>query len=238
MKQQKVKSLGVELSISVPATADEFDKLAKREGACVDEANSNVLYRSFLTESRGAMIEGFFAENEDGSQGACLFEGYANRFGAVRKRKQKDSGKKKKDGSPILTWDEGEEDYLEYIRAEKNVSDSEFAADCTTLAALIAFDPAKTVSVTKPKALAAEYLENGKKLFAARKFEEFNKRLVKHQVLFQGKPAEYIPVVPLEGETQEVVDKKNVEQLGWLAKAFLDKAAADAKAKAAQGLGV
>lgn len=49
--------LGFKLSVSVPSDTEEFDKLAGKPGAALDEANNNVLYRGWNAEFRQTFLE-------------------------------------------------------------------------------------------------------------------------------------------------------------------------------------
>lgn len=64
MKQTEVYSLGQTFNVSVPESESEFDQLAKKQGACVDSANSNVIYRSYLPDWRPAFVEYLESESE------------------------------------------------------------------------------------------------------------------------------------------------------------------------------
>lgn len=57
MAQRINTCLGFKLPVSVPDNADEFDKLAGKVGAALDEAIANVLYRSWNAEFRQAFLE-------------------------------------------------------------------------------------------------------------------------------------------------------------------------------------
>lgn len=52
MKSEKNKCVGVAYSVNVPETAEEYDKLAGKQGACVESANKNVVYRSTNAQFR------------------------------------------------------------------------------------------------------------------------------------------------------------------------------------------
>lgn len=57
MQQVNQKTLGVNVVISgVPSTASEFDEMAGEVGACVNVANDNIVYRSWLAKFRAAFV--------------------------------------------------------------------------------------------------------------------------------------------------------------------------------------
>jgi len=52
-----VSSLGFDLLYTVPATVADYDLLAKKEGAALESANLNVIYRSVFAKFRNAFLE-------------------------------------------------------------------------------------------------------------------------------------------------------------------------------------
>jgi len=49
-------SLGLEVNVPVPETVAEFDQLAGKEGACLENATNNVVYRSILAQFRRLLV--------------------------------------------------------------------------------------------------------------------------------------------------------------------------------------
>lgn len=140
MTGQEIKSLGFDLSFQVPANVSEFDALAKRDGSCLSEAISNVMYRSVLAEFRSTFCEKLEALTEN-------------------PRKTRISGKTKT-GEDIEVYDETEADYLKRVAAEKGVETISFSALALEVAASIVFDPSATErKASGPKKIAKSYME-------------------------------------------------------------------------------
>jgi hypothetical protein len=92
MKSQFFKTFGLEFPVEVPETVDEFDKLAGRSGAALDEAIMGVIYRGHLNRIRPAFLK--LVEDESGvprevigsdEKGKDLLEKDANYFNRVTK---------------------------------------------------------------------------------------------------------------------------------------------------------
>lgn len=101
-----IAGTALNLPVLVPESVEEFDLLAKKPGAALDEAIANVIYRGFLAEFRGE----FVSDLED-----VLIKEFPEH--AELKRKTIKTGKTKKlaDGTEeeVLKYDEAE---LEYVR--------------------------------------------------------------------------------------------------------------------------
>ena len=65
MKTIQNTSCGFTFPVSVPESADEFDRLAGRPGACLDEAISNVTYRGVNHDFRKEMCDALETQLED-----------------------------------------------------------------------------------------------------------------------------------------------------------------------------
>lgn len=58
MKSVTQKSIGFTIKVNgVPETAEEFDQLAKKEGACVEAATNHIMMHSHLGKFRSALAE-------------------------------------------------------------------------------------------------------------------------------------------------------------------------------------
>ena len=83
MVSKQVNTLGFELNVNVPDTIAEYDNLAKKQGAALESAVLNVLYRSVFAKFRQQFAEavenntgierlteptGKKVKNEDGSE--------------------------------------------------------------------------------------------------------------------------------------------------------------------------
>lgn len=73
MKTLQNNTLGIVCLIAVPSTAEEFDKLAGRTGACLDEATMNVVYRVWNHKFRAALVKAL--EEKTGIERAYTEEG-------------------------------------------------------------------------------------------------------------------------------------------------------------------
>lgn len=138
MKSTEIKSLGFVLNVQTPSSADEFDQLAKRVGACLDEAVNNVLYRSYLAEFRDEFCDAL-----------------AKQTGI--ERKEKITGKTKA-GNDIVVYAETEVEFVERVAAEKGVEVASFAGLASEVAAKITFDPSATERKAGAKKVAKTYL--------------------------------------------------------------------------------
>lgn len=107
--ETEVDSVGLKLKIKVPATVADYDLLAGKDGACLESANSNEIYRSILNESRARTAE--LAEKLSG---------------IARKTKP---GKTKKDGSVgDEEYDESEGKYIQRVLAQLGRPDDTIGA--------------------------------------------------------------------------------------------------------------
>jgi hypothetical protein len=59
MKTATNKTMGFDLNIEVPSSVEEYDKLAGRVGACLDDANQYNLFHSWNGEFRPKFVEAF-----------------------------------------------------------------------------------------------------------------------------------------------------------------------------------
>jgi hypothetical protein len=169
MKEATYKSLSLNAKLQVPATVDEFDKNAKREGACLDEANNNVVYRSSLAELRDLFLHG---RDADTLKQIPAFEGIEQ----VTKvpRKTKETGRKAADGTPILTYAETEVDYFQRVCLEQKVEPSSFQPLMDKAAALVEFDAsAREKKPAQPKKLAAKYAETAQMILKGQHLKRF-----------------------------------------------------------------
>lgn len=136
----QVKSIGFNLPVDVPATAAEFDALAKREGACVTEANNNVLYRSYLAEFRDEFVDAL-----------------STKFGIERKTKV--TGKTKT-GADVVSYDETEVEFVKRVAAAQGVETSAFESLALEVNAKLKFDPSATErKASAPKKPLKKFLE-------------------------------------------------------------------------------
>lgn len=157
MKQQTFKVLGLPLVTMVPETVEEFDALAKKPGACLNEAINNVAYRGVFAEARDIFCELF--EQATGIE-----------------RLTKPSGRKKKNDQgveeDVLVYAESEGEYIRralgVLAQQQNVEEvpitsPEFATIMSRLSVggdkEVKFDPSATATSRGPQKLAKMWLE-------------------------------------------------------------------------------
>ena len=228
MKAMTCKSLGLNVNLSVPATYAEFDSLAKKENAALDEAIKNVVYRGTLAEFRDVLLHGRKADTE---KGITAITGMDDLFKAERKTKpvldKAGAVKKNAKGEELTAYDETEEEFFDRIVAANSITEADQQKLADVVASQLVFDPSATErKPAAPKKLAAKYVENAKKLIAGGKIDELNKRLSK------AINKTFTPVTTLtDGQTQEQLDAANAETLGWLVKEFVEWNEAQTMAK-------
>lgn len=193
MKQTKVNTLMfVNLAYLVAESATEYDALAKKEGACVDSANNNTLYRSTLAQFRGNFLHGIEEVGKPGDEKyVAPLSGFEQITGI--ERKTRDTGKTRGEGEtkePILVWDETESEYnkrglAELVKARRTITidgtsvgpfDSIESANAAFIPVAqahldrIPFDPSETERQPKgPVKIAKIYVAVAEKLIAAGK---------------------------------------------------------------------
>lgn len=144
----KYNSLYADVNVAVPDSVEEFDRLAKRNGACLDAAVKQVIFHKVLGDVREDIVD------------ACV---KAFDF----PRLEVDTGKKKKDGSAVLV-DEDAKDYIHRLFADKDWDRENPAQTYRDVVAAIevTFDPSATERVGKARVLPKMYLEAGKRILA------------------------------------------------------------------------
>ena len=155
MQDLKAKSLGMDFTIQVPSSVEEFDQLAGREGATLDEAINNVLYRSFHAEFRPTFLHG---SEELGIEGIEKQTGIERRTKVVTPAKTDEAGKVTED--EVIAYDESEANYFKRVCAEKGVESTHFQPYAQEVASLLKFDPKKAPRQSSgPKKVAKQYLD-------------------------------------------------------------------------------
>lgn len=218
MKTESFKTLGVPVALSVPSTVEEFDQLAKRAGACLDEAVSNVVYRGTFNELRELIVSGRDAEPaKDGQPAISEFKGLEELTGKPRTTKKVKRGDKE-----VEIYDESPQEYVTRVFGPVdswNGNAPDVLAKTVAAAGLaVAFDPsAREKQPAGPKKLAEKYKTTATN-FLLGKTNPVTKKpydLKKLQAAFAkdlgGK--QFVPVV-----ATPVDDPKNVEALGWVCK--------------------
>ena len=218
MKTQTFKSLGLVVNLQVPSTYAEFDQLAKKEGAALDEAIKNVVYRGSLAEFRDVLLHGQKANPDTGTVAVTGMDDIFKMERQTEPVKDKE-GKIKTNakGEEITKYSETEDEFFSRIVATHKVSEQDQQALADTVSSAITFDPSATErKPAAPKKLAAKYLENAKKLLAGGKIDELNKRLSKS--------------INKQFSTSGDATK-DADALGWLVKEFVEWNEAQTMAK-------
>lgn len=117
MQSTTVKCLSFNgLTYDVPATVDEFDRLAGRAGAALDEANKNVLYRAVLNQARYGFLHGVEAEGDKPAiEGLEQLTGIERKTKVTKPEVKDDEGKITQE--EVTAWDETESDFEERVYA-------------------------------------------------------------------------------------------------------------------------
>jgi hypothetical protein len=156
MKQIEVSSLKLTIRANVPSSVEEYDQLAKAQGACLEAAVMNVIYRSTLAKFRPLFADRI--ENQTGI--ARGFEVVTNKDGSV---------KKDSDGDEVIKYTESEAEYLDRVCAAL-VTNGTFPSPEAALASFapvaqevmdtLVFDPSeKERAPAGPKKVSKVYLE-------------------------------------------------------------------------------
>lgn len=158
MQTVSVNTLGFKLNYEVPSSVEEFDRLAKRNGAALDEANKNVIYRSVLATFRDGFLHGLDEVKDSGGNVVrSAIKGLEELTDIKRAVKVTKPEVKDADGKitqeEVTAWDEKEDAYKERVFATLATngtfpSTEAAAASYQTTAQdvinAIAFDPSKT----------------------------------------------------------------------------------------------
>lgn len=197
MQSTSVKSLGFKLTKQVPDSVDEFDRLAKEQGAALREANRNILYRSTLADFRSTLLHGSDEEKDSaGNVTRPKITGLEEVTGVKRKTKvtkpeqRDDAGKVTQE--EVVAWDESEDDYATRLWAElakrgdyasPEAAQAAFESQAQSVLDAIPFDPSKTERKSAgPKKTPATYVDTAKAIVEAmggsleKAVEAFNKK--------------------------------------------------------------
>lgn len=172
MVSKKVNTLGFELSVNVPDSIAEYDTLAKKQGAALESAVLNVLYRSVFAAFR-----------------AQFAEAVENNTGVARLMEKTGKKVKNEDGTEedAVRFAETEKVYFDRVCAElvqngEHPTVEAAAASFSQLAqetiASIAFDPSESEKApTGPKKVAKAYTLLAEKAQAAGKLDALASQL-------------------------------------------------------------
>jgi hypothetical protein len=152
-----VRTLGLNINVSVPSTVEEYDTLAKQAGAALDSAIANTIYRSYLAQFR-----------------ADFSDGLAEKSGISRATKP--SGKFVKDEAgkdtdeAIMVYSETESDHFDRVLVETKTEKSAWQDLANEVASKIVFDPSAAEKVPAgPKKTSAKFIKAATDLIAAGK---------------------------------------------------------------------
>lgn len=159
MISKTFKTLDMKFSIEVPETADEFDQLAKRKGACVESAVNNEVYRGVLPQIRSLFLEAVSA-----------------RTGVERATKEvpgKTRTIKGENGAPdtveqVVVWAQTESDSLDTILAKSNTTRATHQDLLDGIAAKVKLDPSIPESAPSgPRQVAKKWLDAAQEVINA-----------------------------------------------------------------------
>lgn len=213
MKNSPVNTLGFkDLSYDVPSTAEEFDQLAGRVGACVDEANANIKYRGTLTDFRASFLHGLHVGEGDK---AINIAGVEETTGIERKREpvlDKDGKQKTKgeDKEPLFKFIETEEDYFDRVLATIAQQNTESGSGPTTVDAVRATFKDTAQEILSSPALAFDPKRQERLPAGPKKVPQYALRIAEKIVKGGGAEASASKLTSLLG--YEV--KPDVESLG------------------------
>lgn len=179
MQERKFKSLGLDVPFQVPESTEEFDRLAKQEGACLTEAVNNVVYRSNLATFRHYFLHG--TEGAKDSEGNPLpqINGVEQLTGIKRATETKELTSKNEDGSPKTTevYAETEMKYFQRVLDERGEEASQYQELANDVANVIPFDPSAQERGSGKTKIPKTYLELAKKAIDGGKAEVLAERL-------------------------------------------------------------
>lgn len=205
MKLERFGTLkGLTVAVAVYESYDEADAAAGKANAMLDEGNASLSYRGPLGEGREILCD--------------MLEELTQ-----IERKTRDTGKKDKDGNPILAFDESEGEYATRVCSTKGWEDLK-ALQGDFDAAVAKANEGNGLAVdikrperkpTAPKKLAVKYFEKATAIITNGNVDKFLAKFA--QVV--GRTASFAPA----GDA-----KKDGEALGWLCKEYTDKIAQQA----------
>lgn len=158
MINKQFKTLGLTYSFGVPQTAAEYDQLAKREGACVESAVANQMYRGVFAKVRALFTEALEEQSKI-------------------ERRTKETGKnrtiKGENGAPdtveaIVVWDETEQDYLNRVLAATSSKLEDYQGLLDSITSKLTFDPSEAEAApSAPRKTAKKWLDAAQEIINA-----------------------------------------------------------------------
>lgn len=177
MKNATVSSLGFDLNKQVPESVAEYDQLARRPNAALEDAVDSCLYRGTFAEFRSLFLHGC---DEDDSGPALV--GVDKQTGIDRLTKVTKNAK----GEEVEVWDESEAVYWKRVVATKFGGDieaavREFQSHAQAAMDRAAFDPSvKERKAAGPKTIAKTYIAIAKQAVADGKGQRLADLLAGH----------------------------------------------------------
>jgi hypothetical protein len=185
MLTKKFESLGLVLSLMVPAAVDEYDTLAKKPGACLEDAIDNVVYRGALADFRFYFCEALEETTKIERKTKPVLDDKG-----VQKTKKVNGV-----DEPQWAYDESEATYVKRVclQTGKKITDFQSLADevmartkevkdgdVVTNINLIRFDPTPSErGPGGPKKIAKVYIEAAEKVIAQGKESQVAAALAK-----------------------------------------------------------
>lgn len=208
MKTTTYNSLGIDVPFQVPETVEEFDRNAKKAGACLGEAINNVIYRGSLAEFRDLFLHG-----RDAKDGVEAFKGLETLTSIERTTEpvlDKDGKPRTSDGKPLMKYSETEADYFKRVCALQGKKPEDYQTLANETAALISFDAsAKERKAPEPKTLSQKHKDSAKVVLNKYDDNQIEKNVRKNA-------PDWVHT-PFARTGDEV---KDLETLGWFLKEY------------------
>ena len=258
MTTKDYKTLGYTLPFKVPSSELEFNQTAWKaptgEGnPCLAKAIDQVSYHVTLGEFRDVFLHGREEKkNEAGHVIETAIAGIEQQTEIPRKTKPvlaKDKSVKMKDGEPVTTFDETQEEYFDRViatlfsekrHASEDAARAHFEPFAREVASLLEFDAsARARAEFGPRKLAAKYKLTAARIIAAGTIAKANTNYLANigktfeptndtTKMFTGtyEVLDSATKKPTGKTAQVEVSDKDAEALGWLLKEYQDWKAA------------
>lgn len=152
-KSDTCNSVGFEFPVNnLPATVEEFDQMAQREGACLDAAIGQYIAHTHLTKVRSILCE------------------KAEELTGIEREKEEEDGK--------VTYSESEKKYLDRVEAElqsegRSMYEGDLYAKLVEAASSVEVDLTKQTRSGGSTKVAQKWLDMAKDVIAQGKAEAF-----------------------------------------------------------------
>jgi hypothetical protein len=148
--RQEQNVCGLTVNVPVAGSVADFDRLAKKEGACLAEANRNVTYRGTSAVARRLLCEAI--EKETGIVREKIVS-------STKEVTDEDGNVSTEDVMDWAPQHKTEKKYFDAVCAEKDCELSAFSHLIGDIEAQLVFDPSERESNAKPKKLAKMYYD-------------------------------------------------------------------------------